>query len=223
MNPPARATDPVSAASQVYKYHRLSPELVERLISIYRTMFPHSTVPDEFYEHVVRKLDDKAVQDQDLSGLLSNGVEALNRQAGSAWTGLSEEARLQALQRVEQTPFFQTLRSDFVLYFYSNPAIWPLFGYEGPSNDQGGYLHRGFNDIDWINREEVYAVLVVGFGDGKLVGDIPSRHEIASFVYGLNRNPTIFKKPIVDFGSGKEGDEDFVIANDPQFDSLSAA
>jgi hypothetical protein len=155
MNPPARAIDPVSAAAQAYKYHRLSPKLVEQLISIYRTMFPHNTVPDEFYEHVVRKLDDKAVQDQDLSGLLSNGVEALNRQAGSAWTGLSEEAWLQALQRVEQTPFFQKLRSDFVLYFYSNPAIWPFFGYEGPSNDKGGYLHRGFNDIDWIKKEEL--------------------------------------------------------------------
>ena len=155
MNPPAGVTDPVSVASQVYKYHRLPPELVEQLVSIYRTMFPHSTVPDEFYEHVVRKLDDQAAQDQDLSGFLSNGVEALNRQAGSAWTGLSEEARLQALKRVEQTPFFQRLRSDFVLYFYSNPAIWPLFGYEGPSNDQGGYLHRGFNDIDWIKREEL--------------------------------------------------------------------
>ena len=155
MNPPVRATDPVSAASQVYNYHRLSPEHVEQLISIYRTMFPHSTVPDEFYEHVVRKLDDKAVQDQDLSGLLFNGVDALNHQEGRAWTGLLEEAKLQALQRVEQTPFFQTLRSDFVLYFYSNPAIWSLFGYEGPSNDQGGYLHRGFNDIDWIIREEV--------------------------------------------------------------------
>jgi len=50
---------------------------------------------------------------------------------------------------------FQRLRSDFVLYFYSNPAIWPLFGHEGPSNDKGGYLHRGFNDIDWIKKEEV--------------------------------------------------------------------
>jgi hypothetical protein len=54
-----------------------------------------------------------------------------------------------------QTPFFQSLRSNFVPYFYSNPAIWPLFGYEGPSNDKGGYLHRGFNDIDWIKREEL--------------------------------------------------------------------
>ena len=117
-------------------------------------MFPHHGVPDEFYEHVIRKLDDKAAQDQDLPRFLSEGVEDLNRQAGSAWTGLSEEARLEALKRVEQTPFFQTLRSDFVLYFYSNPAIWPLFGYEGPSNDQGGYLHRGFDDIDWVERAD---------------------------------------------------------------------
>jgi hypothetical protein len=140
---PVGVADLVAAPSQAYEHHRLHPELVEQLVSIYRTMFPHSTVPDEFYEHVVRKLDDEAAQNQALSGFLSDGVEALNGQAGSAWTDLSEEARLQALKLVEQTPFFQRLRSDFVLYFYSNPAIWPLFGYEGPSNDKGGYLHRG--------------------------------------------------------------------------------
>ena len=155
MNPKVAVTDPVSGASQIYKYHRLPPELVEQLVSVYRTMFPHNAVPNEFYEHVVRKLDDKAVQDQDLSCFLSDGVEALNRQSGSAWTGLSEEAKLQALKRVEQTPFFQRLRSDFLVFFYSNPAIWSRFWYEGPSDDQGGYLHRGFNDIDWIKREEL--------------------------------------------------------------------
>ena len=155
MNPPVGATDAVSTASQAYECHRLQPELVEQLVSIYRNMFPHSAVPDEFYEHVVRKLRDQAVHDQDLFELLFNGVEALNRQAGCAWGGLPEEERLQALQRVEQSPFLQRLRSDCVLYFYSNPAIWPLFGYEGPSNDRGGYLHRGFNDIDWIKKDEV--------------------------------------------------------------------
>jgi hypothetical protein len=155
MNPPVGATAPVSMASRAYEYRRLQPELVEQLVFIYRTMFPHSTVPDEFYEHVVRKLDDRAAQNQELSAFLSNGVEALDRQTGSAWTDLSEEARLEALKLVEQTPFFQRLRSDFVVYFYSNPAIWPRFGYEGPSNDQGGYLHRGFNDIDWIKGEEL--------------------------------------------------------------------
>jgi hypothetical protein len=155
MNPPVAVTDSTSGSSEIYRYRRLRPELVEQLISIYRIMFPHNGIPDEFYEHVVRKLDDQAAQNQELSGFLSKGVEALNSQTGTAWTGLSEEARLQGLQRVEQTPFFQRLRSDFVLCFYSNPAIWPRFGYEGPSNDQGGYLHRGFNDIDWIKREDL--------------------------------------------------------------------
>jgi hypothetical protein len=149
------AADPVSVASKVCKYRCLPAGLAEQLVSIYLTMFPHSTVPDEFYEHVIRKLDEQALQDQEFSGLLSKSVEALNHQAGSAWTDLSEEARLKALKGLEQTPFFQRLRSDFILYFYSNPAIWPRFGYEGPSNDQGGYLHRGFNDIDWIKKEEV--------------------------------------------------------------------
>lgn len=155
MNPPVGGTDPVSVTSDVYNYNRFHPKLIEQLVSMYRTMFPHPAVSDEFYEHVVRKLDDKAARDQDLSSLVSDGVEAMNRQTGSAWSGLSEEARLEALKRVERTPVFRGLRSDFVFYFYSNPAIWPRFGYEGPSNDQGGYLHRGFNDIDWIKREEL--------------------------------------------------------------------
>lgn len=62
-------------------------------------MFPHDAIPDEFYEYVVRKLDDKAAQDPDLSRLVFDGVESLNRQTGSPWPGLSEQAKLQALKR----------------------------------------------------------------------------------------------------------------------------
>ena len=85
MNPPIGATDPASVASEVYQYHRLHPELVEQLISIYRVMFPHDSIPDEFYEHVVQKLDEKAEQDQNLPCSLSEGVEALNALTGCAW------------------------------------------------------------------------------------------------------------------------------------------
>ena len=38
MNPPVGFTDPVSVASEVYKYHRFHPELVEQIVSIYRIM-----------------------------------------------------------------------------------------------------------------------------------------------------------------------------------------
>jgi hypothetical protein len=155
MNAPIGATVPASVVSEVYQYHRLHPELVEQLVSIYRVMFPHDSIPDEFYEHVVQKLDEKAEQNQNLPCSLSEGVEAINALTGCAWFELPAEAKLAALKRAEQTPFFQALRSDFVNFFYSNPAIWPRFGYQGPSNEQGGYLHRGFNDIDWIKSEEL--------------------------------------------------------------------
>jgi hypothetical protein len=28
-----------------------------------------------------------------------------------------------------------------------------MLGYEGPSFDKGGYLERGFNDLDWLPDE----------------------------------------------------------------------
>jgi len=117
-------------------------------------MFPHEDVPNEAYERVVRKLDERAAQDQVFARSLSDGVEFPKRETGHSWTSLSEEAKVEALKRIEQTPFFKTLRGDFITWFYSNPGVWFRFGYEGPSNDKGGYVHRGFNDIDWIKREE---------------------------------------------------------------------
>jgi hypothetical protein len=135
-------------------YRQFHVELVRDLVSMYRTMFPHEDVLDEAYEHVVRELDEKAAQDQALALLLSDGVDALHSHTEDEWSGLSREAKAEVLRGLEQTPFFTTLRAVFVTSFYSNPDIHSRFGYEGPSNDKGGYLHRGFNDIDWIDKAE---------------------------------------------------------------------
>jgi hypothetical protein len=137
---------PVTLNSQTYRH--FSPQFAQELLSIYRTMFPHKDVSDEAYAHVVRKLDETAAQHQALAILLSEGADALK------WSTVSEKAKTEALRRSEATPFFKTLRAEFITWFYSNPRVWSRFGYEGPSNDNGGYLHRGFNDIDWLDRAE---------------------------------------------------------------------
>ena len=137
-----------------HTYRHFSPEFAQELVSIFRTIFPHEDVADEAYEHVVRKLDERAAEDQTLAVLLSDGVDAVNRETKGKWRTLSEDAKSEGLRRIERTPFFKTLRADFITLFYSNPQVWSRFGYEGPSNDKGGYLHRGFNDIDWIERAE---------------------------------------------------------------------
>jgi len=34
---------------------------------------------------------------------------------------------------------------------YNQKPLWAKFGYEGSSADKGGYINRGFNDIDWVS------------------------------------------------------------------------
>ena len=35
---------------------------------------------------------------------------------------------------------------------YYLPAVWALLGFEGSSVEFGGYVDRGFDDIDWLPR-----------------------------------------------------------------------
>ena len=51
---------------------------------------------------------------------------------------------------IETAVFFQKLRGDLLVTLYNNKEVWPKFGYEGASADKGGYINRGFNDIDWL-------------------------------------------------------------------------
>ena len=50
----------------------------------------------------------------------------------------------------EETAFFQQLRGDLVVSLYNQKEVWPKFGYEGSSYEHGGYIERGFNDLDWL-------------------------------------------------------------------------
>jgi len=77
MSHPIKAADTGSVPSPDHNYRCLRTELAEQLVSIFRIMFPHDTLPDEFYQHVIRKLDEKVAQDADLMRLVSEGVDAL--------------------------------------------------------------------------------------------------------------------------------------------------
>jgi hypothetical protein len=62
-----------------------------------------------------------------------------------------EEQRVALLREIQQTDFFGKLRSDLIVSLYNNPEVWPKFGYEGSSAEHGGYINRGFDDIDWLS------------------------------------------------------------------------
>ena len=58
--------------------------------------------------------------------------------------------RVAILRSVQDTPFFQTVRGGLVTGLYNQKEIWPIFGYEGESYSRGGYINRGFDNIDWL-------------------------------------------------------------------------
>lgn len=130
--------------------HALDAHAAESLLIMARRLYPHDTLGDMYYAKVVEELDAKAGADPELGGLLKEGVGKLDNAMGVKWLDLSEGNQLAVLTGMEQTPFFQKVRSTTLVALYNNPLIWRHFGYEGPSFKEGGYIHRGFDDLSWL-------------------------------------------------------------------------
>ena len=61
-----------------------------------------------------------------------------------------ERDRVDVLRSLEKSKFFQTVRGGLITGLYNQKTVWPLFGYEGESYSKGGYIDRGFDDINWL-------------------------------------------------------------------------
>ena len=135
----------------------LGSDAFKTLILIARDIFPHDRFADDLYANAVGVYADQAKADAALKKLLIDGVAQANAEAnskfGKSYTGVSTEAqRLEVLTAMEKTPFFGKIRGDLVVSLYNQPAVWAKLGYQGPSAQLGGYINRGFNDQDWMDK-----------------------------------------------------------------------
>jgi hypothetical protein len=133
----------------------LKPETARTLIKMTRDIYPHDRLADRFYAVAVKAYDEKASKDPATLANFEAGVAALDAAAkaahGVAYADIGwEEQRVALLRNVEHGAFFQGIRSDLIVSLYNQKELWPLFGYEGESASKGGYIHRGFNDIQWL-------------------------------------------------------------------------
>jgi hypothetical protein len=74
----------------------------------------------------------------------------LNRSASGGWLRLAEEDQISALRAIEGDPFFVAVRNGVRDRLYALPAVWKAIGYPGSSLEFGGYLNRGYADINWL-------------------------------------------------------------------------
>jgi hypothetical protein len=133
----------------------LQPATMQTLVRVARDIYPHDHLSDLYYIAAVTPWDDKAGKDDTVKQLVEGGIARLDQDAqdrhGSAYAAVAqEEDRIALLRGIEQTAFFKKLRADLVVSLYNQHDLWPIFGYEGSSADKGGYIHRGFGDIDWL-------------------------------------------------------------------------
>lgn len=138
------------SASWALEVQHLKPETMATLIQMARDIYPHDHVGDEFYAAAVKGYDTADNKDN-----VEAGIAALNEAAASKghanYMGVGwERDRVDILRSMEDSPFFQTVRGGLVTGLYNQKAVWPLFGYEGESYSKGGYINRGFDDINWV-------------------------------------------------------------------------
>jgi len=128
----------------------LDEHSAQTLLVMSRTIYPHDTLADQYYAGVVGALDGEAAGNADLAQSLKDGVAGLDAAMGVPFVELSEGNRLEVLTARQDSPFFQKVRGTTVVALYNNPLVWRHFGYEGASFEFGGYIDRGFNDLNWL-------------------------------------------------------------------------
>jgi hypothetical protein len=83
--------------------------------------------------------------------LTEQGLAELRKVVGNRrWIELDEATRIAALKSVEGSAFFGHLRMSVINTLFGDPDVWKLVGYGGPAVSQGGYIRRGFDEIDWL-------------------------------------------------------------------------
>jgi hypothetical protein len=130
----------------------LGSQFMATITAAARTMYPHDALPDDVYRRVGEQLAEAAGADPAAAAAIADGVFALNH--GQPFAELPVDEQVEVLTRIEGSDFFELVRSAAVVAVYSDQRTWRLVGYEGPSFGQGGYLNRGFNDLDWLPDPE---------------------------------------------------------------------
>ena len=132
---------------------KLDAETGKTLIRMARDLYPHDQFDDAHYAKVAEALDQSAAKDDALAKLLTDGAAVLDKANGGSYLKATDERRLATLVGIQTDPFFQKVRGTVVTTLYNDPQVWEKLGYEGPSAEHGGYLSRGFDDIDWLPKQ----------------------------------------------------------------------
>src|SRR5699024_756883 len=117
---------------------------------------PHDSIPDGPYERTADAVLDATVADPRQHAQLCQGLYDLNSLRDVPFIELDDTTALTVLRGIQDTSvFFANVIDVAVVAFYDDHEVWQILGYEGPSVDKGGYIERGFDDLDWLPEPKI--------------------------------------------------------------------
>ncbi len=128
-------------------------EHADELTRMARLLYPHDAIADDVYAEVIDDVLSAAADDSSMMETLSNAVTALNAAQHGDWFEAGENDQIAAMHAVEHEAFFAAILGNVQARFYNHPKVWELIKYPGPSVQFGGYVDRGFDDIDWLPED----------------------------------------------------------------------
>ncbi|MGH3502482.1 MAG: hypothetical protein ACRDQA_16570 [Nocardioidaceae bacterium] len=128
------------------------------LVRMLEVMFPHDSFPAGPYERTARQVLDAAEANPRSLAQLCQGLHDLDGLRDVPFVQLDDAVALTVLRGVQDAPFFVMVHGTASVKFYDDHDVWGLLGYEGPSFDKGGYIERGFNDLDWLPEPRIEEV-----------------------------------------------------------------
>ena len=123
---------------------------VEILPDVAYQLFPHPGLSKDVYKQVSEQLAARIAESPELTAMLDSAMEVLAGNSHENWSALPEREKMETLKKIRHTPFFQFVLNETLSGVYRHRLTWERLGYEGSSLEFGGYIDRGFNDIDWL-------------------------------------------------------------------------
>ncbi|MGO2110814.1 MAG: hypothetical protein ACTH31_04305 [Pseudoclavibacter sp.] len=161
------AADPGAAAGAALTSAQLAT--LERVL---RVAYPHTKLPDGPYARAAQTIVDA----EPTPGLVTAAVSRLDARG---FNELDDASATRTLRDIQATPFFKHLLATAVVALYDDQESWAALGYEGASFDRGGYINRGFNDLDWLPEPRIEENTDEKLTDIVEVWDQPSENDLA--------------------------------------------
>ena len=129
-----------------------SERILNVLAGFARRLFPHRALDGQVYLDVLKPLQAESTANPRFAATLRVGCDVLDSFAGGDWMGADLETQIAAMRSIESSAFFERVRDQIRVELYYHPKVWELLGFEGSSVQYGGYIDRGFDDIDWLPK-----------------------------------------------------------------------